>query len=311
LIILDTNVLSRHGSLTGPTVALVRAIAEKTGHTLALPAIVVEEAVAELARELSRQWDKTKTAAEALAQFFPGYRIDQPDLAQRVQQWRTDLTQSFTILDPPSDAANEALRREAHRIAPTRAGAERGSGARDALIWLTVLEAYRREPADGATYFVTNNSRDFGSGRLMPSLQREVNGVGTTASFHYLSSMTELLDELATPAGEGPGPTELLASAEVLAAVQAALAAIDVISDDYWRQRSAPIAITTTVRMTNFTDSTTAIQSKPAITSASLYKAEATKAYEVGGQRFAAVWTIWDGVTATFSTSTGTAAASY
>jgi len=86
LIILDTNVLPRGGTLAGPTLALVRAIAEKTGHNVALPAIVVEESVAELAPELGEEWDKAKAAAEALARFFPGYRIDQPDLAKRVEQ---------------------------------------------------------------------------------------------------------------------------------------------------------------------------------------------------------------------------------
>jgi hypothetical protein len=134
MIILDTNVLPRRGSLAGPTIALVRAVAQKTGHEVALPAIVVEESVAELSRELSALWEKARTVADALAGFFPGYRIDQPDLNERGKQWRTELEQAFTILDPPAGAAEEALRREAHRIAPTRAGGEKGSGARDALM---------------------------------------------------------------------------------------------------------------------------------------------------------------------------------
>src|SRR6266487_7115851 len=87
LIILDANVLPRHGSLAGPAFALVRAIAEKTGHDVALPAIVVEESVAKFTRELRKAWDRTKTAEQALAEFFPGYRIDQPDLDKRVEQW--------------------------------------------------------------------------------------------------------------------------------------------------------------------------------------------------------------------------------
>jgi hypothetical protein len=138
LIILDANVLPQHGSLAGPPFALVQAIAKKTGHDVALPAIVVEESVAKFTRELRKAWDRTKRAEQALAEFFPGYRIEQPDLGKRVGQWRKDLKRSFAILDTPPGAADEALRREAHRIAPTRFGPkDSGIGARDALIWLT------------------------------------------------------------------------------------------------------------------------------------------------------------------------------
>ena len=287
MIILDANVLPRHGSLAGPAFALVRAIAEKTGHDVALPAIVVEESVAKFTRELRKAWDRTKTAEQALAEFFPGYRIDQPDLSKRVEQWRKDLKRSFAILDTPPGAAEEALRREAHRIAPTRSAGPKGSGigARDALIWLTVLDAYGREPVNGVAYFVTNNPDDFGRGALLPALQREVDAIATTTSFHYLTSMTGLLDALATPVSDGPTESELFASHELRAAVEQALRSMDVVGGDggEW--------------LPTF---------RPGITGVSLRKAETNKAYEVGGQRFAAVSTVWNGVSSTISGSTGT-----
>jgi hypothetical protein len=307
LIILDTNVLPRHGSLAGPAVALVHAIAQKTGHKVALPAIVVEETVAELDRELGKEWGKARTAAEALARFFPGYRIHQPDLAKRVEQWRADLKRSFTILDPPPGAADEALRREARRIAPTRSAGDKGIGARDALIWLTVLDAYNREPGDGATYFVTNNAADFGRDKLLPPLQQEVDEIATTASFHYLNSMTGLLDALATPAGEGPTADQLLASDELRSTVREVLSSMDIISDDYWQQPSVPFEIDTTIE----TNVTILPPLRPMLTEISLRGAEAAKAYEVGGQRFAAVWTVWDGVTSASFGSTGIAIYGY
>jgi hypothetical protein len=284
LIILDTNVLPRHGSLGGPVVALVRAIAQKTGHKVALPAIVVEESVAELTRELSKAWDKAKVAAEALTQFFPGYRIDQPNLAKCVEQWQADLKRSFTILDAPPGAANEALHREAHRILPTRSAGPKGSGsgARDALIWLTVLDAHRREPANGATYFVTNNPVNFGHDKLLPPLQQEVDGVATTAPFHYLNSMTGLLEELAAPAGEGPTEYDLLASDQLRVAVEEVLRSIDIVGGDHWRPATA------------ITPSSPS--NRPRMTRVSLRNAEAATAYQVGAQRFAAVSTVWDGV---------------
>ncbi len=45
---------------------------------------------------------------------------------------------------------------------------------------------------------------------------------------------------------------------------------------------------------------------RPAITRVSLRNAEAGKAYEFSGRRFAAVSTVWDGVTSTISGSTET-----
>jgi PIN domain len=282
LIILDTNVLPRDGSLAGPAIALVQAIAEKTGHKVSLPAIVVEESVAMFYRELCKEWDKANTAARSLARFFPGYRIEEPDLVKRAEQWRADLQRSFAILDAPPGAADEALRREAHRIAPTRSAGPKGSGsgARDALIWLTILDAYGREPANGVTFFVTSNPVDFGDGELLPALQREVDAVATTASFRYLTSMTELLDALATPAGSGPTADELVASYKLRAAVVKVLKGIDIIGGDWVTQ---------------------ALQ--PEMSGVSLRSAEAGNAYEVGGRRFAAVSTVWDIVASTFSLS--------
>jgi hypothetical protein len=284
LIILDTNVIPRSGSLSGPVVALVRAIAQKTGHTVALPAIVVEEAVAELARELGKEWDKARTAAEALGEFFPGYRIRQPDLGKRIEQWRADHEGSFTILNAPPGAADEALRREAHRIPPTRSAGPKGSGggARDALIWLTVLDSHRREPGSGATYFVTNNRVDFGHDKLLSPLQQEVDGIATTASFRYLNSMTDLLQELAVPAGPGPTRDDLTGSDIVMDAAQAALWSIDVIGDEHWQLPISGSMLVQGIR--------------PSITMAVLTKVEPAKTYQVGPRRFAAVSTVWSGL---------------
>jgi PIN domain len=308
VIILDTNVLPRHGSLAGPTVALVRAIAQKTGHDVALPAIVVEEAVAELDRDLKKEWSKARAAADALARFFPGYRIRRPDLATRVQQWRTDLEQSFTILDSPAGAADEALRREAHRISPSRAAGDKGIGARDTLIWLTVLEAHRQAPASGATYFVTNNAADFGRDGLLPPLQEEIDGVETTASFHYLTSMAGLLDALATPAGDGPTAQELLASDELRSTVEKVLGSLDLISEDYWQQQPVPqpAVVTSALTLPTPWDAYPSVTTlRPAVTKVSLREVVSDKAYEVGGHRFAAVTTVWDGVVSTSFGGTG------
>jgi hypothetical protein len=131
------------------------------------------------------------------------------------------------------------------------------------------------------TYFVTNNSADFGDGQLLPSLQREVDAVATTASFRYLTSMTDLLEALATPAGDGPTAGELAASHKLQATVGMVLKGIDIIGGDWWTQAL-----------------------RPEISGVSLRSAEAGSAYDVGGRRFAVVSTVWDAVTSAFSLST-------
>ncbi len=46
MIVLDTNQLQPHLSLTSPTVAILRAIAQQSGERLAVPQIVADEFIA-------------------------------------------------------------------------------------------------------------------------------------------------------------------------------------------------------------------------------------------------------------------------
>jgi hypothetical protein len=280
LIIFDTNVLPRYGSLSGPTLTLIRAIAGQTGHEVALPAIVIEESVAGLARNLQHAWDGVLTARAHLAQFLPAYRVDQPDLDKPISTWRTELERSFVVLEAPPGAAAEALRREAHRIPPTRTANRRGVGARDALIWLTVLDAHVGDSSD-ATYFVTGNPNDFGQGKLLPELQREVDDLRAPAAFRYLTSIKGVLEALANPVGDGPTESELLASDGLRAVVEQTL-------------------LSTAVE-----DREASLFGFAAISSASLRQADGSRAYEVNGRRYAAVNTVWDAVSTSFSVTTG------
>ncbi|WP_177226501.1 PIN domain-containing protein [Saccharopolyspora shandongensis] len=77
-----------------------------------------------------------------------------------------------TILEAPDSAHKEAMLREARRKVPAKTDWNNpGSGARDAVIWLTALHACRDRQED--VYFVSANTKDFGKGELKKDLVDE------------------------------------------------------------------------------------------------------------------------------------------
>ena len=81
-----------------------------------------------------------------------------PDLDDTVEQWRTHLEGRFRIVETPANAANEALAREIHRIPPTRDG----KGARDAVIWLSIIDDIKGTDGE-SNFLITSNKNDFAS----------------------------------------------------------------------------------------------------------------------------------------------------
>lgn len=225
MIILDTNVLPRDGKLTGATFVLLKTIATQTGQKLAIPKIVLEESVAGLQRDIEAALVKAQAAAAELGKIFEGYPAPEVDAAERVSQWRQHLNEYVEILDAPDSAAESSLFREAWRLAPARESGGRGVGARDAFLWLTVLDTHRHGQED--TYFVTNNSKDFGKGSLLPQLQAEVDAISSPHAFHYLDGIEKVLDKLANRTGSGPNIEALRSSGPVVEAVASTWAGPD------------------------------------------------------------------------------------
>lgn len=237
MIVLDTNQL-RHATFPhGAVLGMLRKIAEIGGHTLALPQMVVIEHVARHRHEIEQAVTSARKALATLGKAF------EEDLTNRVadlseeeaaQKRRTELEDSFTLLPTPPGAADEALAREANRRPPAERVWEdhegkpvKAHGARDVLIWLTILEAACQTGED--IWFVSMD-RDFGNedkSDFHDALCDEAHArLGENADRLRLLSggIDQLLKELATPTKAPKDLENLLKSNLVAYAVHIAMA---------------------------------------------------------------------------------------
>lgn len=215
MIILDTNELRANQSLDSPTLHLLRAVAETSGHRLALPALVIEEFVAHHRQSVTEAVSQAERAIQRVRELAPTATIQTPafprpevvasEVGQRVRE-------TFETLVLDAQDAVVALRRELARERPASTSWDKaGTGARDAAIWLTVLRASERE---GDVYFVSRDRRAFGEGELHEELADEVAKRGTTVN--YCGDLTELLDRLAERAEADDETISRLAASEHL-----------------------------------------------------------------------------------------------
>jgi hypothetical protein len=217
-IVVDTNILPRNSDLSSLEIQVLSALARETGQELALPSLVLEEAVSARRREIEDAFDKLH-AAHRLARRFAAVAplAELPVPGELAREYGAELGRLFTIAELPHGAGEESLRREAHRERPARSGA----GARDVAIWLTTKEIHAT--TGGPTYFVSGNTDDFGGAgtSLHPDLLREVEAVG--GEFTYCTSVAGLLERLAA-ADEPFVDVQFLTGHEV--AIAAAVAGI-------------------------------------------------------------------------------------
>jgi hypothetical protein len=112
-----------------------------------------------------------------------------PDSSEVVATWESSLREHFEIITADGADAKEALRREALRIRPAR----EGRGARDALIWTTVV---RHARLGNKLHLVSNNTGDFGypkKSELHADLAAELIEPPLALSYH--SSLDSFIEE--------------------------------------------------------------------------------------------------------------------
>jgi len=221
VIVLDTNQLRHAAFPQGAVLGMLRKIAEISEQTLALPQMVVVEHVAHHRHEIEVSLTSARKALGTLAKAFA------QDLTKSIsglsgedgaEKRRVELESSFTVLPTPPGAAEEALAREANRQPPAEqvwvdsdGRPVKAHGARDAVIWLTILEA--AGSTDEELWFVSKDG-DFGNGDksdFHEALRDEANDkLGENSGRLRLLSggVDQLLKELATPA---EAPTNLAA----------------------------------------------------------------------------------------------------
>lgn len=182
MIILDTNQLRQAAPPHGAVLGMLQKLAGISGHELALPQMVLDEFNARYEHVVQTAIDDLQRAARRVSAHFSrdiARQVRGLDVAQALPVMQASVGKVFTILPTPAGTEHEALMREAYRRRPAKTdwGEGPGSGARDVVIWLTVLDTASRQQAD--VLFLSQDK-----------------GFGTDAGFH-----TELQEEAAMRLG--------------------------------------------------------------------------------------------------------------
>lgn len=134
---------------------MLQKVAAETGHKLVLPEMVEMEYFAHYQHEVEAAVKSYQKASAGLRRLFPRWSAPVvPDsLCDSAEQDRRDHIKAiFGTYQMPEGVAREALIREVHRRPPAKTSWDSpGSGARDAVIWLTLSCTASRNsgPADG------------------------------------------------------------------------------------------------------------------------------------------------------------------
>ena len=235
MILLDTNQLLGR-SPDAPVLRMLKKVADQAGHDLVLPEMVAEEYLAHYRHDVEEAAKKAGDGIEALHRLVPRWPGDAPllrSVAESAELARcAQLGELFRIHPAPRGAWRESVMREASRRPPAKTSWEPGKpggGARDAVVWLTVLDACARSREEA--YFVTGNTSDFGKdGVLRAELAQEARErLGEDVGLlRYCPGIPALMSQLGTVSAQPPGEEEIGAAGQVTAAVEAALATDDV-----------------------------------------------------------------------------------
>ncbi|KJS56297.1 hypothetical protein VM98_07710 [Streptomyces rubellomurinus subsp. indigoferus] len=205
MIILDTNILRGTG-FRSSAAELLRAIRASGVERVAAPRIAMEEIAAQRAIEYDAAHDEVATATKQLDRVTFWTTVAQPAKADAEfvrQKWRDRYASLAEVIPTSLEAHEQALFREANRIAPCKVVTVEGSGkdnkkktgARDAAIWLTAVE-YARDNENETVYFVSADS-DFGDGKSVPSeMLEDIKPFGDR--FVIATSLDTVLARLAT-----------------------------------------------------------------------------------------------------------------
>ncbi|MEU0663784.1 PIN domain-containing protein [Streptomyces lavendulocolor] len=183
MIVLDANQLRQ--VLPGkPALKLLKAAAQRSGHTLATTDIVIREVTRQRREELTtaiaqltkaqRTFNNVASPDNQLAG-GPFDKLTKEFIEAELKRFKSGL-QAFHILETTPEDAREALLREADHTAPCLTGVE----GRDASIWLTALRASRSPeltPGEEAlpTIFVSEDATFCGADdQIASSLLKDV-----------------------------------------------------------------------------------------------------------------------------------------
>lgn len=171
MIIFDTSVLfGLHPK--NPRFDLLMALKHAGTEPAGIPWMVREELVAQQVLEYSVAYNRARDAVNALNRRTPwGSPVDlaPTEVDQAREHWRGVYAEVLHTLETSGESALEALAREAYCQSPAKNDPDAKGGARDAAIWLSVID-YLRSHLDEHVYFVSSNVTDFGDGSSYPAV---------------------------------------------------------------------------------------------------------------------------------------------
>jgi hypothetical protein len=200
VIIFDTSVLFGLGP-EDPKLDLLRALRQSGQQQVAIPWMVQEELVAHRVLRHAKAHAEAVTATRTLNRPAPWAHEPEPgpfDRDAASAYWRKQYRRLFDVIETSGDVALQALQREANRQKPAKGpkASDKG-GARDAAIWLSVVDYLKANPGETA-YFVTGNTRDFGNGTELPApMDADIKGL--ESQLKLLTSFDDAVSEFTTP----------------------------------------------------------------------------------------------------------------
>lgn len=235
MITLDTNQF-RSADVLGAKMLRLHGVAARHRIPLAITETVLAEVLASYGRDVELQLTalttstnmaKREEARRRLLGLVPLWNTRPEfargdDTAVPTVKWAVDrqeqrLKQMFRrVLAKPIGADAEGTAREISRTRPALASGGSGKGARDSVIWLTVLAAGRDLP-QGNMYFA---ARDKGFDLpLHPDLVQEAYAKGVPY-LRFFEDFDGIVDELSSPADLPKPVNELAAMDEILSRVR-------------------------------------------------------------------------------------------
>ncbi|WNO69455.1 PIN domain-containing protein [Streptomyces sp. NBC_00121] len=206
MIILDTNIL--HKGPDTVTTDLLKTIQAAGVERVGIPSIALEELVAQRVNPYRARYEGAVEAWAKIAVDTPWnlpQTLPKVDVRRYAHHWRRRYEQVGETLLADESILHEAMVREMNLLPPCKLVAADGDnkghkiGARDAAIWLTATR-YAEEHPDETVYFVSANTRDFGSGAPYPHPMRIDLGGVDEGRFVHLTNVNELVELFAKKA---------------------------------------------------------------------------------------------------------------
>ncbi len=269
-VYLDTNIIPDRGGLPTLELATAGAMAKEHGLVVKLPELVVEEATARHVRALESVQGKLTAAIGEASSFWPVSSVYLPDVRDFEVDRREQIAALGIVMPLVGEVATEALRREIWRRRPAR----EGRGGRDAAIWTCVAQDH--ESLDEPGYFVSRNTKDFGSlsnASLHPDLLADM--PTRAATFRYCAS-PEVLFGLLGQVSKLNLHLDLLTGSEVVAQQVAA----------YVADHGLFSSIAEQAGLTGSAYLAGPVQATPT-------RVKTARAYEVAGKPIVLAWTDW------------------